>query len=416
MIKPNDDHLPYAIDDASGNLISIKDIPSEKRGLACRCHCAKCNGPLVAKLGYGGKSPHFAHQKDSDCQGAYITFLHLLSEDILMEEKVVMAPEYKTIPARRLVFSQVEVEQRNDRPDLQPDIVGITEDGLRWHIEIKNTSKVNDRKTSKIKESGITCLEIDVSEQPLDKEKLRAFLLESTESRQWINNPIYDKKIREERYGDKTQQIEKYNQYKIDSRYEIIELSKCGLKCGINGYNSKCIYQKDELYVNDVEYVVCDKYRREKDKNDRPKITIPPIIETNQDEEPIYHNIKCDENQQSIDEVYETLIEKRNITFDDGFRAEIERCEIRSVAEDVVCLCHSNDRVHPLKVILVWAENNQLRYEIKSSSQARNKELAEYYYKKIRDGGEKFDSCPKKKKDRENDQDSIFVEKDNCPF
>ena len=68
MIKPNDDHLPYAIDDASGNLISIKDIPSEKRGLACRCHCAKCNGPLVAKLGYGGKSPHFAHQKDSDCQ------------------------------------------------------------------------------------------------------------------------------------------------------------------------------------------------------------------------------------------------------------------------------------------------------------------------------------------------------------
>lgn len=417
MIQSNDDHLPYAIDDASGNLISILDIPPEKRGLACKCHCAKCNGSLVAKLGYGGKSPHFAHQKDSDCQGANITFLHLLSEEILKEEKAVMAPEYKTIPARKLVFSQVEVEQRNDRPDLQPDIVGITEDGLRWHIEIKNTSKVNDRKTNKIKVSGITCLEIDVSEQTLDKEKLRYFLLESTESRQWINNPIYDKKIREERYGDETKQIEKYNQYKTDNRYEIIELNKCGLKCGINGYNGKCIYKKDELYVNNVEYVVCDNDRREKDKNDVPKITVSPTIETNQDKEPVYHNLKYEDIQQSIDELYKTLIEKRNITFNDGFCVKIERFEIRYMHGDIVCLCHCNDRVYPIKVIIVWVENNQLKYEIKSNNQGRDKELADRNYKLIRDGVDLLDDDYRnKKKERNDDKNSIFVEKDNCPF
>ena len=85
---------------------------------------------------------------------------------------------------------------------MQPDIVGVTEDGIRWHIEIKNTSEVKDSKKAKIRESGINCLEIDVSGQSLDKDKLKAFLLDSAESRQWINNPFYDKKIRQERYGD----------------------------------------------------------------------------------------------------------------------------------------------------------------------------------------------------------------------
>ena len=42
-------------------------------------------------------------------------------------------------------------------------------------------------------ESNITCLEIDVREQSLDN--LKAFLLESSENREWINNPNYEKKI-----------------------------------------------------------------------------------------------------------------------------------------------------------------------------------------------------------------------------
>jgi hypothetical protein len=412
MINPNDDHLPYAIDDASGNLISISAIPPERRGLACRCHCAKCNESLVAKLGFGGKKPHFAHQKASHCHGANITFLHILSENILMEEKAVMVPKYKIIPARKLFFTHVEVEKRNDRTDLQPDIVGITEDGLRWHIEIKNTSQVNDRKTNKIKESQITCLEIDVSEQTLDKEKLRTFLLDSTESRRWINNPIYDKKIREERYGDEAIQREKFRQYKIDKKYDIVELRKCGSNCGINRLFGKCIYQIDELCVNNVEYVFCDSNRREMDKNDSPKISVPPII-ANHQEEPECHYLIFDYNQQSMDELCELLKERRSIATDDGLSGEIERCEIRSKGHDIVCLCHCNDRVYPLKVIIVCVENNQLRYEIKSNNQGKDKDLADRNYKKIRDGDDKKVASRYKKK---KDQDNIFAERNDCPF
>jgi len=105
MKKADGNHLPYAIDEF-GNLVSISDIPPEKRGLACGCHCVKCNEPLIAKLGYGGKIEHFSHQKDSDCHGAEMTLLHRLSEDILKREKNVRA-QRGLAPLRPEIFRKV---------------------------------------------------------------------------------------------------------------------------------------------------------------------------------------------------------------------------------------------------------------------------------------------------------------------
>ena len=184
--------LTYALD-ALGKMVYIGSV---ERGLSCNCRCPKCNESLIAKLGHeGGRQAHFAHRKDSDCHGSYMTALHKLAEQIIEEEKAVMAPEYKEVARQRLLFTQVEVEQRVERKDLQPDVVGITEDGLRWHIEIRNTNEINELKLEKIKESSITCLEIDVREQTL--ENLKSFLLNSTEKREWINNPNYDIRIEE---------------------------------------------------------------------------------------------------------------------------------------------------------------------------------------------------------------------------
>ncbi len=89
----------------------------------------------------------------------------------------------------------MEAEQRVERKDLQPDLVGVTSDGNRWCIEIRNTHEVDEAKKKKILESSITCLEIDVREQTL--ESLKTFLLESLENREWINNPIYENRIAE---------------------------------------------------------------------------------------------------------------------------------------------------------------------------------------------------------------------------
>ena len=184
--------LTYALN-SSGKMVHIGSV---ERGLSCNCRCPKCNEFLVAKLGYeGGRQAHFAHSKNSDCHGSYMSALHKLAEQIIEEEIAVMVPPYKEIGKQKLVFERVEVEQRVERKDLQPDVVGITSDGLRWFIEIRNTHEVDDAKRAKLIESNITCLEIDVRAQTL--ENLRPFLLESSENREWINNPNYESQIAE---------------------------------------------------------------------------------------------------------------------------------------------------------------------------------------------------------------------------
>ena len=77
MNKHNEELL-FAID-ASGNFVSIENIPPERRGKKCGCICPKCKASLYAKLGSGelhGRKPHFAHESGSDCHGAGMTILH----------------------------------------------------------------------------------------------------------------------------------------------------------------------------------------------------------------------------------------------------------------------------------------------------------------------------------------------------
>lgn len=236
--------LTYALD-SSGKMVHIGSV---KRGLSCNCRCPKCNEFLVAKLGHdGGRQQHFAHRKGSDCSGSYMTALHKLAEQIIEKEKAVMAPAYKNISKQKLSFKNVEVEQRVERKDLQPDIVGITSDGSRWFIEIRNTHEVDEAKRAKLIESNITCLEIDVREQTL--ENLKSFLLESAENREWINNPIYIKQI-EEIYRKKVSEIVKQfvEKPELHPQGDIISLqnlstfiSEDGLYASIKAISSKGI-------------------------------------------------------------------------------------------------------------------------------------------------------------------------------
>lgn len=237
--------LTYALD-SSDKMVHIGSV---ERGLSCNCRCPKCNEFLVAKLGHeGGRQSHFAHRKGSDCHGSYMSALHKLAEQIIEEEKAVMVPTYKEIEKQKLEFEKIEVEQRVERKDLQPDIVGVTSDGLRWFIEIRNTHEVDEAKRAKLIESNITCLEIDVREQTL--ENLKSFLLESTESREWINNPIYDK-IVEDSYRKKVLEIVK--QFKENPKIQIpqgddislqnlcVSVSEDGLYAGIKALSSNGI-------------------------------------------------------------------------------------------------------------------------------------------------------------------------------
>lgn len=170
----------------------IKFVLEVEPGLACNCHCPKCNKPLIAKhCPERGKAPHFAHETDASCKGAYMSLLHLKAQQIIANKKCVMAPEYITIEPKRLEFVETLTEY-NKWEGIRPDIVGKTADGKLWAIEIYYSNKVDRIKEEKIKNLNVSCLEINITDQTIDS--LENFLLNSSDpyNRVWINNLNYD--------------------------------------------------------------------------------------------------------------------------------------------------------------------------------------------------------------------------------
>lgn len=420
-MKNKEEHLlTYALD-SSGKMVHIGSV---KRGLSCNCRCPKCNDFLVAKLGRGRRQPHFAHQKDSDCQGFYTSALHKRAEQIIEEEKAVMAPAYKDIDKQKLEFEKVEVEQRVDRKDLQPDLVGITSDGLRWFIEIRYTHEVDEAKRAKLIESEITCLEIDVREQTL--EGLKSFLLESTESREWINNPNYDKII-EDSYRKKVSAIVKQIEAKPELGYlkgDIIILENLSISVSenglyatikatstkgvpylfhigshevlehvkptkeshvllvdvdknhfINGYVSLLNMEKLYFYVpkNEIE----EEIRKHKDNQEYEVRPIKPkheklvvqsqpnnlsfsTIDNSKTEDQPYFDFSV--KGLSLQEICNKIEAEKSIKIEGNEVIAVEKIDVRSRNDGIVLLCKCNDRVYPYKVVTAWIENEKLKY------------------------------------------------------
>ena len=183
--------LTHALNE-HGELKYVREVPI---GDACGCICPKCKEPLIAKHCYNeGKIPHFAHVSGKVCIGAQMSANHLRAQQIIVENKSVMASAYKnyngTVSARQLVFVDVKSEERNEWEGIRPDVYGITADGNKWAVEIYYTNRVDIDKESKIKELGVSCLEIDISNQTFDS--LEDFLLNTDDYRWWVNNPNYD--------------------------------------------------------------------------------------------------------------------------------------------------------------------------------------------------------------------------------
>lgn len=205
--KGDEPKLTYAIEQSSNKLVYIEDV---KSGLDCNCICPECFKPLVARKG-DVRQPHFAHYENSNCSGGIMSVIHLLSEEIIEEEKAVTFPPYMGFKAEKCFFDEVIVEKRIERSDLQPDVIGISkydDREVKWNIEILYTHEVDKTKRKKIRESDINCLEIDVNGQTQDKESLKEFLLNSSDNRKWINNPEY-KRRKLERRTEKIRLVEK---------------------------------------------------------------------------------------------------------------------------------------------------------------------------------------------------------------
>lgn len=235
-----DNDTTYALSLVKNRLVHIDEV---ERGLACNCICPCCKQPMIANKGEKNQY-YFSHERKGGntfnkdvCRNET---MHRLAIQIIRDRKSVMLPPYENIEkAKKVNFVSVEVEERNDRSDIQPDIVGITDDGKRYLIEIKYSHSVNDVKKRKIYSDDLTCVEIDICQQKMND--LKDFLLDSPSERKWINNKYAFDSI-----------VDYYKKHGKDVR--VISIDECKRKYALENCSS-CLNSK--IMHCGKQYIIC---------------------------------------------------------------------------------------------------------------------------------------------------------------
>lgn len=267
----HDNDTTYALSVITNRLVHIDKVD---RGLACSCVCPCCKQPMIANKGKHNKY-YFSHERKAgnqfNTQLCQEVTMHMLAEQILMDKKMVMLPDYYNVSkARQIKFENVEVEERRDRSDIQPDIVGITADGKRYLIEIKFSHAVDDEKKKKIYSDELTCIEIDILHQKM--ENLEYFLLYETCDREWINNKygfdsIVDT-LKSRGYDVKVISIDKCkSKYAPENCSSCLnsKIMHCGKRYIICSSVSECQYTKQDTWKRIYDEVYEKPTREEKD-------------------------------------------------------------------------------------------------------------------------------------------------------
>ena len=230
-----------------GRIVSILDVPFEEYGLRCGCTCVQCGEPLEAcsirpdNL----REAHFKHRKSTreatdeprfacSPDWANESGLHLLAKEIIEEEQCIAAPAIGAISAKRIarisedmggvpllpagwsivsikdiqsnqrdskihaaeVFSEYRIDGNDESQAIIADLFLNANDFGPLCIELFVTHRLPAAKKRAAWSQGIPMLEIDLSDFYKDgggvsKEKLKEFLLESTNHREWVYHKDY---------------------------------------------------------------------------------------------------------------------------------------------------------------------------------------------------------------------------------
>lgn len=192
MSRKQSESLQYGIRD--GKLLNIKDVPS---GLACGCLCPACGERLIARKGQE-REHHFAHQSGNSCGHARETALHFAAKDILLKRGEIVLPAVKVdfphnIPSRILepersyYIDRMFVEARLG--NIIPDVV-VEIGGHRLIVEIKVTHGIDEEKLRRIRDMGISAIEIDLSNAPRDLSHadLEELVVGGGEHKTWVHS------------------------------------------------------------------------------------------------------------------------------------------------------------------------------------------------------------------------------------
>jgi hypothetical protein len=154
---------------------------------------------LVAKKGTK-QEHHFAHYAAETCAGAFETSLHLAAKDILAAEGRIWLPRVAvslgpyTQPellseGRSFEIGSVVVEQRVG--EIVPDLI-LTIGGRELLVEIFVTHSVDDAKLEKIRQLGLSAIEVDLSGMPreMPRTELASVVVEGQDNKRWLNNEL----------------------------------------------------------------------------------------------------------------------------------------------------------------------------------------------------------------------------------
>ena len=194
----NRSNLIYALKD--GVAISIENV---ERGLQCGCVCPACGERLVAKKG-SKQVRHFAHYSNRNCAYGYESSLHLAAKEILSKAHTIVLPAVNVLfpdsykekeevcCAKEIQIEKVELEKNFQT--IVPDVV-IFSGGKKIFLEIYVTHAIDEKKLEKLKEMGISTIEVDLSkrENAITYHELETILLQDSKEKQWKYNAVSSK-------------------------------------------------------------------------------------------------------------------------------------------------------------------------------------------------------------------------------
>lgn len=191
-------HIPFGLKD--GRMVSVAEVG---RGKNCGCICAECLAPLVARKG-AKKTHHFAHKSGALCVGGFMTAVHRMAQQIVLDHKVILFPgcliriERKDRREGRHFLEHcidpVFVVLEDPRGEVwlgdlrrRPDIF-CTRDGEQIAIEIKVTHAVPGEKIASFAEHGVTAFEIDLArvDEGIGYDSLADMVLRESSNRAWL--------------------------------------------------------------------------------------------------------------------------------------------------------------------------------------------------------------------------------------